>query len=82
AEGLRRVGVQIEERPDGAVIQGGRISAGEINSGGDHRVAMSFAVAAIAADGPLTILDTANVATSYPNFVEHARTAGMRIECE
>jgi len=72
AAGLRSLGVDIEERPDGAVIHGGILSGGEINSAGDHRVAMAFAVAGIAAQA----------ATSYPEFVEHARAIGMDITQE
>jgi len=80
--GLKSLGVDIEERPDGAIIQGGNLSGGEIDSAGDHRVAMAFAVAGIAAQAPIRILDTANVATSFPGFVDLARTVGMSINLE
>ena len=80
AAGLRALGVDIEERPDGAVIHGGTLSGGEIDSAGDHRVAMAFAVAGIAAQAPIRILDTANVATSFPEFVDQARAVGMNLE--
>ena len=73
ADGLRALGIDVEELPDGARIRGGRFQGGTIDSGGDHRVAMSFAVGASRAAGPVTILDTANVATSYPGFVAQAR---------
>jgi len=79
AAGLRALGAVLEERPDGAVIQGGSLAAGEIDSAGDHRVAMAFAVGASAADGPVRILDTANVATSFPGFVASARAVGLDI---
>jgi len=78
--GLRALGVAIEERPDGAVINGGTLSGGEIDSAGDHRVAMAFAVAGIAAQAPIRILDTANVATSFPEFIDDARAIGMSLE--
>jgi len=78
--GLRALGVEIEERPDGAVIHGGSLSGGEVDCAGDHRVAMAFAVAGIAAQAPIRILDTANVATSFPGFVDDARAIGMNLE--
>lgn len=79
AEGLRALGADVEERPDGACIRGGRLQGGTIDSGGDHRVAMSFAVGGARAAGPVTILDTANVATSYPGFAAQARAIGLDI---
>lgn len=79
AAGLRSLGVTVEERPDGAVIHGGRLSAGTVDSRGDHRVAMAFAVGAIAAAGPVEILDVANVATSFPGFVALLQGCGLGI---
>jgi 3-phosphoshikimate 1-carboxyvinyltransferase len=79
AQGLKNLGANIEERPDGAVIQGGALTGGTIDSGGDHRVAMAFAVGAIAADGPIRITDTQNVATSYPGFVDSVCDIGMKV---
>jgi len=80
AEGLRALGIDVAELPDGARIQGGRLRGGTVDSAGDHRVAMSFAVGAARADGPVTILDTANVATSYPGFATQARAIGLSVE--
>ncbi|GMW05771.1 MAG: 3-phosphoshikimate 1-carboxyvinyltransferase [Nevskiales bacterium] len=80
AAGLRALGARVIESPDGARIRGGALQAGEIDSKGDHRVAMAFAVAGIAARGPLRILDTANVATSFPGFVPLCRQIGLRID--
>ena len=80
AEGLTALGVTNEVRPDGLRIEGGPISGGTIDSRGDHRIAMSFAVASLRALGPIEILDTANVATSFPGFAELARSAGLAIE--
>jgi 3-phosphoshikimate 1-carboxyvinyltransferase len=78
AEGLTRVGVPNELAPDGIRIQGGqRLRGAEIDSHGDHRIAMSFAVASLIADAPLTIRDVENVATSFPGFVETARGCGL-----
>ncbi|MCJ0824679.1 3-phosphoshikimate 1-carboxyvinyltransferase [Luteimonas sp. 50] len=75
--GLRALGVTVEELPDGAVIHGGRLHGGSIESRGDHRIAMAFAVAAQAADGEVRIGDVANVATSFPGFDALARQAGF-----
>ena len=79
AEGLGRLGVRHELHADGIRIEGGRISGGTIDSHGDHRIAMAFAVASLRASGPLEILDVANVATSFPGFVPLARSAGLAI---
>lgn len=77
--GLRALGVEAEELPDGALIRGGTLGGGTVDSQGDHRVAMSFAVAGARASGPVEILDTANVATSYPGFVAQARAIGLAV---
>lgn len=77
AAGLRALGIDIQETPDGATIQGGALRSGVVDSQGDHRIAMAFAVAAQLADGQVRIDDVANVATSFPGFETLARTAGM-----
>lgn len=79
AEGLGRLGVRHGLRPDGIRIEGGPLRGGTIDSQGDHRIAMAFAVASLRAKAPLEILDVANVATSFPDFVPLARTAGLAI---
>jgi 3-phosphoshikimate 1-carboxyvinyltransferase len=77
ANGLRALGVQVDEARDGASIHGGPLSGGTIDSLGDHRIAMSFAVAAQRASGEVRIRDIANVATSFPGFDALARAAGF-----
>ncbi|QSX77785.1 3-phosphoshikimate 1-carboxyvinyltransferase [Agrilutibacter solisilvae] len=77
AAGLRALGVRVDETPDGATVHGGPLQAGVIDSVGDHRIAMSFAIAGQCAQGPVRIADTANVATSFPGFVALAQGAGM-----
>jgi 3-phosphoshikimate 1-carboxyvinyltransferase len=79
AQGLAAVGVAHEVLPDGLRIEGGPVGGGRVDSGGDHRVAMSFAIAALRASEPIEILDVANVATSYPGFAATAREAGLAI---
>ncbi|HEU0305740.1 MAG TPA: 3-phosphoshikimate 1-carboxyvinyltransferase [Lysobacter sp.] len=80
AAGLRALGISVEETPDGAVIEGGRLQGGVVESHGDHRIAMSFAIAAQLAGGEVRINDVENVATSFPGFVELARAAGMQLQ--
>jgi 5-enolpyruvylshikimate-3-phosphate synthase len=79
AEGLGSLGVVHELLPDGIRIQGGSIGAGVVDSHGDHRIAMAFAVASLRATGPLEILDVANVATSFPGFAPLAQAVGLLI---
>ena len=79
ADGLRKLGVAAHPAPDGMRIRGGAYSGGEIESHADHRVAMAFAIAALRSAGPVTIHDCANVATSFPGFVQLALTAGLKI---
>jgi 3-phosphoshikimate 1-carboxyvinyltransferase len=64
------------------VIQGGPLSGGRIDSHGDHRIAMSFAIAALRASGVIEIDDCANVNTSFPGFVALAAGAGLAISSE
>ena len=77
AAGLRALGVEILEAPDGAVIHGGTLRGGSVASQGDHRVAMAFAIAGQAADDEVRIGDIANVATSFPGFDALARDVGF-----
>lgn len=77
AAGLRTLGGQVEERPDGAAIDGDRLHGGEVDAHGDHRIAMSFAVAAQVADDEVRINDVANVATSFPGFDALATSVGF-----
>jgi 3-phosphoshikimate 1-carboxyvinyltransferase len=79
AAGLRALGVRIEETPDGAIIDGGAIEAGAVDSHGDHRIAMSFAAAGLVAKGEVVIRDCANVATSFPGFLELANSCGFAL---
>jgi len=70
-ENLRRMGVRLEETPDGLVIEGGqKFRAAELNSFGDHRIAMAFTVAALCADGESVIRGAEAAAVSFPEFFE------------
>jgi 3-phosphoshikimate 1-carboxyvinyltransferase len=71
AEGLRRMGGQVEEQPDGFHVDGRRpLRGGEVDARHDHRLAMAFAVAALAATGPTIIHDAGAAAVSYPEFFD------------
>ena len=81
ADGLQILGIDAIPTDDGMVIEGkGHFGSGEIDSHGDHRIAMSFAIASLRSKGDITINDCANVATSFPNFVELANGAGLQLE--
>lgn len=74
--GLRALGLDADERPDGFVVagsrgaSGGRPKGGVANARGDHRMAMAFAIAALAAEEPSTIDSADAVVISYPGFFE------------
>ena len=75
------LGVENKLHPDGLWIRGGDgFTQGTVDSHGDHRIAMSFAVASLRAKGKIEILDVANVATSFPGFVELSRSVGLHIQ--
>lgn len=78
-EGLWMLGIGAQPKPDGVEICGGRMRGGQVDSRGDHRVAMAFAMAALRAEQPIRILDCANVATSFPGFPGFAQSAGLSI---
>lgn len=70
-EGLRRLGVRVEEREDGMTLRGGRpLEAASVKTYGDHRVAMSLAIAGLSADGGLQLDDAGCVDTSFPGFFD------------
>ena len=75
ARELAKMGARIEERPDGMAITGGhRLHGASVNSGGDHRIAMALAVAALVAQGETVIEDVECVNTSFPQFTEIVNT--------
>lgn len=94
ADGLQTLGVNATPTADGMVIEGRgkssgtnptenserEIGGGTVESHDDHRIAMAFTVAALRASSPITINNCANVATSFPGFVQLARTAGISLE--
>ena len=79
AAGLAALGISVEVQPDGMRLRGGAIRGGTVDSRGDHRVAMAFAVLAAKAESPVKIDDVQNVGTSFPGFAQAARAAGLRL---
>ncbi len=76
AENLKRMGAKVEERPDGLRVEGrsaGKLHGAEIDTRGDHRIAMAFAVAGLATEGETRILDAGCAGVSYPNFFQELR---------
>ncbi|MDD9884345.1 MAG: 3-phosphoshikimate 1-carboxyvinyltransferase [Gammaproteobacteria bacterium] len=96
AAGLTALGIAVEEHPDGLTIHGrgegrgrgpfrggvgrGPFRGGSVDSRGDHRIAMAFAVAGGAATGAVTVRDCANIGTSFPGFCQAARAAGLAVQ--
>lgn len=82
ADGMRRLGITVDESPDGAVVYGGRFSGGSVESFGDHRVAMSLAIAATVADGEVVVRDVDAVETSFPGFAACMASIGAHLIVE
>ena len=76
AQELAKLGIKVQELPDGLIIHGGKMHGGTGNSNGDHRIAMAFAVAGLAADEPVTINDAECAGVSYPGFFDDFRKLG------
>jgi len=81
AENLRRMGAQVEERPDGLRVEGrkaGKLHGAEIEPHGDHRIAMAFAVAGLAAEGKTVIRDADCAGVSFPSFYKELDRLAQR----
>nr|VFJ55858.1 MAG: 3-phosphoshikimate 1-carboxyvinyltransferase [Candidatus Kentron sp. FW] len=79
AKGLQRLGIHADPTADGMTIRGGRPTGGTIESHGDHRIAMAFAMAGLGARESILIEDCANVDTSFPGFAAAAARVGLSI---
>ena len=80
--GLNALGIEVEERPDGMIIEGGTFQGGQVDSFGDHRIAMAFSIAGTVAEGEIEILNCDCVNTSFPEFTDVARQCGMELVVE
>jgi 3-phosphoshikimate 1-carboxyvinyltransferase len=81
---LMAFGVKCEQHPDGLDVEGtdGPLKAADVDSKGDHRIAMASAVLALVGRGPSRIRDAACIATSYPKFVATLRALGAKVDVE
>ena len=83
ADSLNAFGIKNELSKDGIVIHGigseGTLNSAEIDSYGDHRIAMASAIGSLRSDGVVKILDCVNVNTSFPNFIDVCREVGIDI---
>ncbi len=79
AAGLEKLGVTLAILQDGINIRGSKIVGGSVDSGGDHRVAMAFAMAALQAEESITIFDADNITTSFPSFCAIANLLGLSV---
>lgn len=80
ADGLQILSIDAMPTPDGIIIQGGELDGGEVDSLGDHRIAMAFAMAALRAKDKILIRDCDNVNTSFPGFAGLSKGVGLNIE--
>jgi len=80
ADGLNQLGITNRVQPDGIEVVGGELSGGVIATHYDHRIAMSFSMAALRASDRIKVSDCAHVATSFPGFAELAVQTGLRLE--
>ncbi len=78
-DGLEAIGIKVSSTQDSIEITGGTIIGGKIDSYDDHRIAMSFAIAGLISETSLTIMNTRNIATSFPNFVTLLKDLGGEV---
>ena len=81
-KGLETLGIETEEFEDGMRVRGGKLAGGRIDSYTDHRIAMAFSIAALAASDNVTVMDCANVNTSFPGFVDSLASLNISITTE
>ena len=79
-DGLHQLGIEAVALEDGALINGGRLHGGVVDSQHDHRIAMAFSVAGAIAEEPVVIKDCHNIKTSFPNFIQVAQQANMKVK--
>ncbi|MEX2523922.1 MAG: 3-phosphoshikimate 1-carboxyvinyltransferase [Gammaproteobacteria bacterium] len=82
ADGLAGLGIDVAAYEDGMRITGGVLRGGEVDSRGDHRIAMAFSVAGAAAQGRVRVRDCRNVDTSFPGFIECINGIGLQVTAE
>jgi 3-phosphoshikimate 1-carboxyvinyltransferase len=80
--GMKNLGVSLKEKKDGVVIENSEFMGGDVDSFGDHRVAMSFVVAAIGAKDKIKIKDVKNIDTSFPGFIDLMKSLGVSLSID
>ena len=80
AQGLSSLGVTVSEQPDGLTVSGGRLAGGEVSGCNDHRLVMSWAIAALVAEAPIVIHGAEAVAKSYPDFWQDYQKLGGKFD--
>jgi len=80
AKGLKSLGIESELYDDGICLQGGSLQGGEVDSHGDHRIAMAFLIAGAVAKTSILVKNCANITTSFPNFLELANEIKLTIQ--
>ena len=78
-EGLKKLGIETKSTVNSFTIVGGKFKGGIIDSHNDHRIAMSFAIAGLISEKPVTIMNTININTSYPLFFSTLKESGVQI---
>ena len=78
-EGLKNLGIQIKSTQSSFKITGGKLNGGIVDSYNDHRIAMSFVIAGLVSEKPITIMNTLNINTSFPLFYSTLRESGVQI---
>ncbi len=79
-ENLKRMGVEVLERPDGMDITGSRLKGAKLDGFNDHRIVMAFSIAALCAEGKTVITDAMSVNKSYPEFFSDYRSLGGKAD--
>ncbi len=77
---LGKMGIDVQELPDGMIIQGGKLHGAELESYDDHRIVMALTVAALVADGESIINNAESAAVTYPDFISDFKALGANIE--
>jgi 3-phosphoshikimate 1-carboxyvinyltransferase len=80
AKELRKLSVEVEELPDGLVIQGGRPKPATVHGWGDHRLVMAMALAGLLLDGPLTVDTAEAMSVTFPDYVKLMQSIGAQME--
>ena len=76
---LSELSIEVKELKDCLTVNGGVITGGEIDSFGDHRIAMTALIASACSKSEILVHNTENIDTSFPNFVETVNQLGMNI---